>query len=207
MDNNDKESQQDKRSRARQGKTQQEIYDEIKRMSEQADKKGPGKQSKLFGDEDLGSEDIGYDESLVNDVANPDLSHDLYYALWNFMKLKLPKGKENEPGRRFIYDEVNLFLNRGKHVNAKGKRGSDSRMALISPHLQPAFATVIDWMKRGAVPFDLYTAFRTKNEDLGYHKEKREKPIDVDYTDVTFDDRLKGLLSVPPPRKDKQDEE
>lgn len=186
--------------------SQDDIRNEINRMSKESDKKRAGKQSKLFEDEDLGDEDIGFDQDLLEDVANPDLSYDLYYGIWKFMKDNLPKGKENEQGRRYIYDEVNLFLNRGKHLNAKGKRGSDSRMAYINPQLQPAFATVVDWLRHGAIPFQLYEAFRRKNEELGYY-DKREKPVDTEYEDATFNQQLKALLSVPPPRKDSATDE
>ena len=183
--------------------SQEDIRDEINRMSRDSDKKGAGKQGKLFEDEDLGEEDIGFEQDLLEDIANPDLSYNLYYGIWKFMKDNLPKGKENEQGRRYIYDELNLFLNRGKHLDAKKRRGSDSRMAYISPHLQPAFATVIDWLRHGAIPFQLYEALRRKNEELGYH-DTRDKPVDTDYEDATFNEKLKGLLSVPPPRKDEK---
>lgn len=194
----------DKTNRKSTRQSQEDIRDEINRMSKEGDKKGAGKQSKLFDDEDLGEEDIGFDEGLLNDIANPDLSYDLYYGIWKFMKDNLPKGKDNEPGRRYIYDELNLFLNRGKHINAKGKRGSDSRMAYISPHLQPAFATVVDWLRHGAIPFQLYEAFRRKNEELGYHN-KREKPVDTEYEDATYDQKLNGLLNAPPTKKGKKE--
>lgn len=186
--------------------SQDQIRDEVNRMSRESDKKRTGKQSKLFEDEDLGYEDIGIDQDLLEDVANPDLSYDLYYGIWKFMKDNLPKGKDNEQGRRYIYNEVNLFLNRGKHLDAKGKRGSDSRMAYINPQLQPAFATVIEWLRHGAIPFQLYEAFRRKNEELGYY-DSREKPVDTEYEDEAVDKQIKGLLSVPAPTDNKDEKE
>ncbi len=186
-------------------KSQDEIRDEVNRMSKESDKKRTGKQSKLFEDEDIGEEDINFESDILEDVANPDLSHDLYYGMKRLMIDNLPRGKKNEQGRRFIYDEVNLFLNSGKHIDAKGRRGSDGRMAYINPQLHPAFATVIDWLRHGAIPFQLYEAFRRKNEDLGYY-DKREKPVDAEYEEGAFNQQLKALLSVPPPRKDKEDE-
>lgn len=205
---NTNENQTGTRDDSHKEKSQEEIYDEIRRMSEESDE--TGQQGKLFEDEDLGEEDLGgADDAYLQDIAQPDFSYQLYYGMWKLMKDNLPKGKKNEQGRRYIYDEVNLFLNEGKHLDSRGKRGGDSRMALIGPHLKPAFGTVVEWLQRGGVPFDLYQAFRGKNEELGYHankrrgRQKQEQPVDIDYEDVTYDQKLKGLLAVPPPHKDK----
>ncbi len=183
----------DSSNESKQNQSRQEIHDEIRRMAEQADEKG--QQGKLFDDEDLGEDELGGgDTSYLQDVADPDFSYQIYYGMWKLMKDNLPKGKDNERGRRYIYDEVNLFLNAGKHLDSMGKRSGDSRMALISTHLKPAFGTVAEWLQRGAIPFDLYQAFRGKNEELGYHSAKRQQPVDIDHEDVTSDYSSKGLL-------------
>lgn len=178
------------------------ILDDVKRLSQKAQETAEGKQSKLFEDEDLG-EDTGFNQSILNDTVNPELSHRLYYGLQRLLKDNLPTGRKNEKLRRYVYDEKNLFLNQGKHLDAKGIRNSDGRMAPPETIIHEAFNIVVSWVASGGAPFDIFYAFKKRNEELGYY-EKKEPPIDTTYTDVTFDDQLKGLLSVPPPKKDKK---
>jgi hypothetical protein len=61
---------------------------------------------------------------------NPEEKYNIYYkGLRNLLMKYLPKGKENEEARQLIYDEKNIFLNRGKKKSDnEGIRGGDSRM-------------------------------------------------------------------------------
>jgi hypothetical protein len=147
-------------------KSQEDIFDEIKKLSEKANE---------LSDIDLGEEDITFDTSLINDMADPEKSHKLTYIMRRLMMDNLPKGPENLKLRRYIYDEKLLFLNRGKHIDKNtGVRGSDSRMTYIPNFLQVAFDTTIAWVKSGGTPIDLFTAFWDLNESRNYHQENEE---------------------------------
>lgn len=143
-------------------KTREEIREEIKRLSEKADSITP-KQLKLV---ELDDEDVEFDTSVFNNTADPDKSYKLYYGMLRLMKDNLPKDKAV---RRYVYDEKNIYLNRGKRINAQGIRRSDGRMAFITPFLEIAFDITANWVKSGSNPFDLYEAFRQKNEEMGYY--------------------------------------
>ena len=158
-----------------QNKIQKGIFDEIKKLSEKANQISDSEQINLFPNVDLGEEDITFDVSLINDTADPDRSHKLYYGMMRLMIGNLPSGKENRKLRRYIYDEKLLFLNRGKEIDKNtGVRGSDSRMAYIPNFLEVAFDTTVAWVKSGGTSFDLFTAFWDLNESRGYHKEEKD---------------------------------
>ena len=179
--------------------SEEEILNEIKALSEKA-KEISGPQLGLFEGVDLGEEDLdtAFDPSVLNDTADPDKSHRLYYTMRSAMMRNLPKGQQNKKLRQYIYDEKSLFLNRGKEKNEKGIKGSDERQSYIGNFLQVAFDTVNRWISEGANPFDLYMAFHKLNEEKGYHKESVESP------QTDFNSHLKGLLSVPPPKKESE---
>ena len=150
------------------GKTREQIQDEIRAMAEQAKKHAQGN---LFDDQPSAEDDE--DDELggfsLRNIADRDESHRLYYGLYNIMKRNLPKGSANLPLRRYVYDEVLLYLNQGKRKNAQGIRGSSGQMAYIPTILQPAWAIAMNWVTNGANPFDLYSAFEAQNIALGYH--------------------------------------
>lgn len=149
------------------GKTQEEIHAEIRAMAE---KSKQNTQHKLFDDTpDLEEDEDELSGFSLRNIADRDESHRLYFGMYNVMKRNLPKGKANEPLRRYVYDEVLLYLNQGKRKDARGVRGSSGQMAYIPTILNPAFAIVLDWVKKGANPFDLYSAFEAENIALGYH--------------------------------------
>ena len=156
------------------GKTREQIQDEIRAMAEQAKKHAQGN---LFDDQPAGDDD---DDELggfsLRNIADRDESHRLYYGLYNIMKRNLPKGAANLPLRRYVYDEVLLYLNQGKRKNAQGIRGSSGQMAYIPTILQPAWAIAMDWVNHGANPFDLYSAFEAQNIALGYHGGRNTPP-------------------------------
>lgn len=174
-----------------------EILDEIKKLAERA-KETSSHQLGLIPNEDLGDEDIdtGFDIAVLKDTANPDESYRLYYGMRRLLMDNLPKGKKNKKLRQYVYDEKNLFLNRGAAIKEDGTRGSDGRMTYINPFLSEAFGLVANWIQSGANAFDIYMAFYNVNEERGYHKPTEDAPKG------SFDLKLKALLNVPPPNKE-----
>lgn len=162
----------------KQGKSQEEILEEIRLLSKRADE-GAGQPISLFeAGTDLGDEDIDlvFDASIItNDTANPDKSHRLYYSIKRLLETNLPKGQQNKQLRQLILDEKNLFLNRGIQKDKNGIRGSDGRMTYIPNFLEEAFNIVARWISSGGSSFDLYLAFWNINEERGYHKSERPK--------------------------------
>lgn len=142
----------------------------VRQMSDEAEEtRKTGKQLGLGPlSDDEGTAEPGA-ASTVTDLQNPNQSHRLYYAVQGLLKKHLPPGKENEELRRYVYDEKNLYINRGKDLNELGIRGSDGRMAYI-PHLKTALALVKKWVAEGGTAFDVFVEFWNLNEAYGYHK-------------------------------------
>lgn len=152
------------------GKTREQIQAEIRAMAEQSKQHAQGKLfDSLPASEGDGEDELGGFSFPLQNVADRDESHRLYFSMYNVMKRNLPKGKSNEPLRRYVYDEVLLYLNQGKRKDARGIRNSSGQMAYIPSILQPAWAIVMDWVSKGANPFELYSAFEAQNIALGYH--------------------------------------
>lgn len=164
------EENKDRDERDEKKKERDERLEEIKKLVDQAKKNTEGKQGSLFSDEELGKEDIEFDASILSDTADPDKSYALYYSMRKMLMDNLPSGKKNKKLRQMIYDEKNLFLNRGKALDARGKRGSDGRMSFIATFMEPAFNVIADWVKTGGSSFDAYMAFYDLNETYGFHK-------------------------------------
>lgn len=150
--------------------TEEEIKEQIKALSKRANELS-GQQLNLLSNIEIGDEDIdsAFDLSELDQSANPTESHRLYYGMMGMLKNNLPRGLENKKLRQFIYDEKNLFLNRGEHLKEDGRRGSDGRMTYIYDFLTEGFAVVSKWVLDGANPYDIYLKFREMNEERGYH--------------------------------------
>jgi len=116
----------------------------------------------------------GVEEKFAKDLQNPDESYRLYYSIRRLMMEYLPKSKENEKARKLIYEQKNIFLNRGKAKSSDGFRGSDGRQAYISSDLVVALEIVKEWIKSGANVFDAYKLFNDKNIELGYIDPKKQ---------------------------------
>ncbi|WKK86368.2 hypothetical protein QYS48_05225 [Marivirga arenosa] len=116
----------------------------------------------------------GVEEKFAKDLQNPDESYRLYYSIRRLLMEYLPKGKENEKARELVYEQKNIFLNRGKAKGPDGYRGSDGRQAYISSDLVVALEIVKDWIKSGANSFDIYNQFNEKNIELGYIDPKKQ---------------------------------
>ncbi|MEP6673937.1 MAG: hypothetical protein ABJA78_02235 [Ferruginibacter sp.] len=181
--------------------SREEILDEIKKLTERA-KQHTSQQIDLDLGGDLGDEDIdfGFDSSKLKDTANPEESYRLYYGIRRLLMDNLPGGKSNKKLRQLIYDEKNLFLNRGFEIKEDGIRGQDGRMTYIGPFLIDAFNAVVEWIKTGANPYDVFQTFYDMNEIKGYHQPK-ENTTSEDQS--SFDQKLKILLKTSPPKKDK----
>ncbi len=180
-------------------KSEEEIKREIEELSKKADE-SIAQPLELFADSDE-LEDIRIDVKAFDDTADPKRSYKLYYNTQRLLKDNLPSGRKNEKLRRYVYDEKNLFLNIGQDIDPiTGFRGSDGRMTYIVPFLETAFKTVSDWVADGGTAFDIYMRFRALNDAHGYHSKKVTDPSDFEYL-------LKGVLTIPPPKKDNKEQE
>lgn len=105
---------------------------------------------------------------LSQKIDDPVQKFQLYYkGLRRLVKGNLPKGKENEPSRRIVYDEINILINRGSKKDKSGIRGSDGRMA-YSEDIETAIKIAADWISKKGSPAELFMDFWDKNEELGY---------------------------------------
>jgi len=109
-----------------------------------------------------------YNNLLDQSIDDPVQKFQLYYKVLNkLLRANLPKGKENEPIRRIIYDEKNILINRGNKKDEKGIRGSDGRMAYLED-IEVAIEVVMNWISSNGSYQDLYMLFWDKNEEMNY---------------------------------------
>jgi len=109
-----------------------------------------------------------YNNLLDQSIDDPVQKFQLYYKVLNkLLRANLPKGKENEPIRRIIYDEKNILINRGNKKDEKGIRGSDGRMAYLED-IEVAIEVVMHWISSKGSYQDLYMLFWKKNEEMNY---------------------------------------
>ncbi|MBS1597260.1 MAG: hypothetical protein JST75_03480 [Bacteroidetes bacterium] len=103
---------------------------------------------------------------------NPEEKYNIYYkGLRNLLMKYLPKGKEYAEGRQIIYDEKNIFLNRGKKKSDNdGIRGSDGRMT-YQEKMNEMLEVVTRWVSESQDPIDLYNMIYDLNEKHGYGHE------------------------------------
>jgi len=99
---------------------------------------------------------------------NPEEKYNIYYkGLRNLLMKYLPKGKENEEARQLIYDEKNIFLNRGKKKSDnEGIRGSDSRMT-YQEKMNEMLEVTTQWVSESQNSVDLYNMIYDLNERHG----------------------------------------
>jgi hypothetical protein len=96
------------------------------------------------------------------------MNHINFYAIEGILKSNLPTGPENEKIRTFVREEKIIFLTGGKKKDKNGLRGTDSRQAYISSHLEVALNTLIEWLQEGTGTYDLFLKFRNLNIQYGY---------------------------------------
>lgn len=142
--------------------------DEIKRLSEEADK---NKNFQLGFEQEFESEPIFID--ITEDIQNPDKAYKVYYAIEGILKTHLPSEDKYKELRRFVREEKIIFLTGGKKKDETGKRGADSRQAYISTHLEVALKILLEWIQESGNTFDLFLKFRKLNIDYGYFKEEQ----------------------------------
>ncbi|NRF37445.1 hypothetical protein [Pedobacter foliorum] len=107
------------------------------------------------------------DFSLVN-IENPEHKFDLYYkGIQRLLVGHLPKGKQHEKSRKYIYEEKNTYLTRGKRINEKGIRGADGRMGYITD-AEEMLQLVMDWIMQNGTMVELYNTLRDLNVKKGY---------------------------------------
>lgn len=181
--------------------TNEEILAEIKKLSEKA-KEISGHQGSLFEGIGLGDDDLDkmFDVSILDDTANPDVSHRLYYTMMMTLRNNLPQGKANEKLRRYVYDEKSLFLNRGKDKNEKGVKNSDERQSYIPSALKVAFDLVYKWVSQGADPFDIYSEFRMLNENMGYRKSEKTDEDNIQFPQMDFGEAIRKISKAGKPK-------
>lgn len=101
---------------------------------------------------------------------NPDKKHELYYkGIMKLLRKHLKKGKENRAARKFIYEEKNTYLTRGKRIKPDGTRGGDSRMAYISEH-EEMLNIIINWVVTNGTIVELFNTLHDLNISKGYGK-------------------------------------
>jgi hypothetical protein len=115
-------------------------------------------------------------ELLGKKSENPEEKYRIYYTgIMTLLKKYLPKGREFQKGRQLIYDEKNVFLNRGKKKSDNGGiRKSDGRMTY-----QPVMSEMLDiiaaWVSESQNPTDLFASLYALNEKHGYGHEIYDK--------------------------------
>lgn len=169
--NIDPENPEDHNDSSTDRKLRPDFEAEVRRLQQKADEsRKTGRQLGLgVPDEEAAGEDLA-DADLLKDVQNPEESHSLYYSIQRELINSLPPGKENEELRRFVYDEKNLYLNRGKEIDASGIRGSDGRQAFLH-HLRTALVSVKRWAAEGGTAYDAYVMFRDLNTAAGFRSD------------------------------------
>lgn len=99
---------------------------------------------------------------------NPERKYELYYkGIMKLLRKFLPKGKNNYKARKYIYEEKNTFLTRGKRIGINGIRGGDSRMAYI-PDIEELLNIISDWIVSNGTMVELFSLIRDSNISKGY---------------------------------------
>lgn len=111
-------------------------------------------------------------EILNKKFDDPEEKYNLYYnGIRKVLMDYLPKGSSFKVERQIIYDEKNVFLNRGKAKNKFGYRGSDGRMT-YNEDMNELTDLITDWVMTSQDPVDLYQRLYDLNEKYNYgHQE------------------------------------
>lgn len=113
---------------------------------------------------------------LKSTSETPEEKYDIYYRGIRRLLMKyLPKGPEHKHDRQLIYDEKNIFLNRGKRKSDNnGIRKSDGRM-IYQPVMNEMLDIILEWASESQNPFDIYQKLYNLNEKHGYGHEIYDK--------------------------------
>lgn len=110
----------------------------------------------------------------IGTVDNPEKKYELYYqGIQKLMRENLPQGSFYKNARKLVYEEKNIFINRGNKKGENGVRGSDGRMA-YAKDLQAALNTVATWVFNNGTAVDLYSRFYELNKKNGYRTENKK---------------------------------
>jgi len=117
--------------------------------------------------------------TLGKAFENPEDKYNAYYqGIQKVLMEYLPKGKEFEEGRRLIYDEKNIFLNRGKKKSDhNGVRKSDGRMT-FQPIMNEMVDVLVKWVAESQNPITLYNKLYDLNERHGYGHEAYDSTVE-----------------------------
>ena len=111
-------------------------------------------------------------EFAIGNIENPEKKYDIYYKGIQKLLLKhLAKGLKNKPARKYIYEEKNTYLTRGKRINEFGIRGADGRMGYISD-ADEILKIVMNWILSNGTMVELFTTLRDLNISKGYETSK-----------------------------------
>lgn len=125
---------------------------------------------------------------LSKQVEDPQEKHALYYkGIRKVLMEYLPK---DDNIRRIIYDEKNIFLNRGYALDERGIRGSDGRMT-YNEDMTKMVELIAEWVMTSQDPVDLYKAIYELNEHLGFGHQ------DYDDTSPGFHKAMKKIINEP----------
>ena len=135
-------------------------------------------------------------EILNKNFDDPEEKYTLYYkGIRRVLMQYLPKGPEFKTERDIIYDEKNVFLNRGKAKGKDGIRGGDGRMTYNDDMAEIA-DLVADWVMSSQDPVDLYQRFYDLNDKYGYGHQ------DYDDTAKAWHRAMGKIAKVPKPKED-----
>jgi hypothetical protein len=125
---------------------------------------------------------------IGKDFENPEEKYQLYYkGIRNLLMQYLPKGEMYEDGRQIIYDEKNIFLNRGKKKSdGDGIRGSDGRMT-YQENMSEILDLILKWLTESQKPIELYNMLYDLNEKYGYGHEA------YDNTNISYVNAVKKI--------------
>lgn len=115
-------------------------------------------------------------EMLNKKVDDPEEKYTTYYAgIRNILMKYLPSGKDSKELRDLIYDEKNVFLNRGKKKSDNnGIRKSDGRMT-YQEYMSEMLDLITTWVSQSQIPFDLYNMLYELNEKHNYGHENYDE--------------------------------
>ena len=103
-------------------------------------------------------------------IEDPEKKFNVYYkGIQKLLLAHLPKGRQNKAARRFIYEEKNTYLTRGKRINRFGIRGADSRMGYIVD-AEEMLGVIMVWIRQNGTMVDLFNNLRDLNIAKGYGK-------------------------------------
>jgi hypothetical protein len=159
-------------------KKQSELSEQDKERLELLQKAHEKKGRQLRIDAQKGNlEEIDEIRNLINRKGDdPEEKYRLYYnGIRHLLMEYLPKGKEFKEARQLIYDEKNVFLNRGKKKSDNnGIRKSDGRMT-YQEFMGEMLDLITKWVSESQNPVDLYEMLYDLNEKHNYGHENYDK--------------------------------